>query len=105
MIPKIKPPAQELKNGPGINGTGARKTYANNPNRNAPRDDDPVIRRTIVPVNAAAASKSSGRTMKCRASRGVVPKIVIAAAASHISPQWYQVWVGNPWIPSKPDGE
>ena len=29
----------------------------------------------------------------------------MTAAASHISPQWYQVWAGRPSISEKPDGE
>jgi len=28
----------------------------------------------------------------------------MATAPSHGSPQWYQVWVGRPWISVKPDG-
>ena len=66
---------------PGMNGTGARKRQARNPNRKAPRDDDPVIRRTSVPVSAAAASTSRGRTTKWRASSGAVPKTVMTAAS------------------------
>ena len=86
VIPKSRPTAQELKCGPATNGTGARNRQARNPKRNAPRDDDPVIRRTTVPVSAAAASSISGSTTKWRASSGDVPKIVMTAAASHISP-------------------
>ena len=66
---------------------------------------EPVSRRTSVPVSAAAASNSSGRTTKWRASSGAVPKIVMTAASSHISPQWYQVWAGRPSMSGKPDGE
>ena len=99
------PTAHELKCGPGMNGTGARNRQARNPKRKAPREDDPVIRRTIVPVRAAAASSNSGSTTKWRASSGAVPKSVMTAAASHISPQWYQVWAGRPSISVKPEGE
>ena len=98
VIPKIRPTAHELKCGPGSNGIGARNRQARNPNRKAPRDVDPVIRRTTVPVKAAAASNRSGKTTKWRASSGAMPKIEMAAAASHSSPQWYQVWVGRPSI-------
>ena len=43
--------------------------------------------------------------MKWRASSGAVPKTVMTAAASHSSPQWYQVWGGRPSRAEKPDGE
>ena len=55
VIPKMRPRA---------NGAGARKRQAANPNRKAPRDADPVTRRTRVPVKAAAANKRAGRTTK-----------------------------------------
>ena len=105
VIPKIRPTAQELKCPPAMTGTGARKRHARNPNRKAPRDDDPVTRRTSVPVSAAAANTSRGRTTKWRASSGSVPKVLMTAASSHSSPQWYQVWTGNPGSAAKPDGE
>ena len=104
VIPKSMPTANELKYGPD-DGTGARNRQARNPKRKAPRDVDPVIRRTIVPVSAAAASSISGSTTKWRASSGAMPKSVMTAAPSHASPQWYQVWVGRPSISVKPDGE
>ncbi len=56
---------------PTGSGAGARNRQATNPNRKSPRDVDPVIRRTSVPVRAAAASSSSGRTMRWRASSGL----------------------------------
>ena len=90
---------------PTANGTGARNRHARNPNKKALDEDAPVTRRTSVPVRAAAASSIRGSATKWRASSGVVPKILIATAPSHASPQWYQVWAGRPSIASKPDGE
>ena len=86
-MPKISPTAHELKCGPAMIGIGARNRHAMKPKRNAPSDVAPVSRRTSVPVIAAAARRTSGRTMKCRASSGAAPKIEIAAAASQASPQ------------------
>src|SRR6266513_1305552 len=64
VIPNIRPTAQELKNGPGINATGARKRHAAKPKRYTSRDPVPVIRRTTVPASAATASNTMGRTTK-----------------------------------------
>jgi hypothetical protein len=67
VFPKIRPTVLELKNGPGISGTGARIRHARNANRYARRDEVPAIRRTTVPVMAAlrgarpGARRSSGR--------------------------------------------
>ncbi len=105
VISKIRPTAHELKSFPGMNGTGARNRQARNPNRKAPRETDLVTCLTSVPVSAAAASSRSGKTIRCRASSGGVPKIVMAMAPSHASPQWYQVCDGSPAISVKPDGE
>ena len=66
---------------PTASGAGARNRQAANPNRKRPRDRDPVIRRTSVPVRAAAASRSSGRAMRCRASSGSVPSSEIGDRA------------------------
>src|SRR3954452_10616914 len=98
------PTAHELKNGPGMTGTGARNAHATKPKRNAVRESVRAIRRTTVPVRAAEANSTNGSTTKKRAASGPVPKIVIPADASHSSPQWYQVWAGAPTISGKPDG-
>jgi hypothetical protein len=66
---------------------GARNKLARNPNTYARRDVVLATLRTMVPVRAAAARSRMGRTMKFRAAKGAEPKIVIAAEASHISPQ------------------
>ena len=62
VIPKIRPAAHTLKNGPEISGMGASTRQARNPNRKAGRDAVPFRRRTSVPVIAAAASNSTGST-------------------------------------------
>ena len=41
VIPKIMPTAQELKNGPGINGTGARNRHATKP-KSTPAETRPL---------------------------------------------------------------
>src|SRR6185369_10283628 len=105
VIPEIRPEAHTLKNGPGISGTGARKRQTTNPKRNAGLDRVPFIRRTSVPVRAATASSSTGRTTRYRAASGAVPKIAMMAEASQSSPQWYQACGATPGRSEKPDVE
>ena len=51
-----------------------------------------------MPTIVAAASRIRGSTIRWRACSGDTPVRSIAAAASHSSPQWYQVCTGNPGI-------
>ena len=62
-----------------------------------------ATRRTRVPVSAAAASSTTGKTTRLRAASGTAPKMVTTAEASHSSPQWYQVWGGKPESSENPE--